>query len=307
MATRIKSPFVIDISGWKGTINWHDVHPFPDIVVCQASEGIKEQDDLLISYWAGLKKAGIKRGAYHVFDPDKNCHNQISNYLDAVYQAGGLDEDCLPPILDVSNFHETVKQLQLEKSIKQCLDSMETLTGRTPLLHISRQNWNLLTDRNGMRPDWANQYLLWTSWYPSDPNLYHGPPLNTLPKDWENWAFWNYDDAVTVSGIKGYVSCSTISGWYAAQIGFSGGSKVTRLLSAEKFNIRARITAQEGVIIRSQWKMNSKMLAFLSSGSKLLGEAVEFVNPDEAWLQVYKPVIGWCPIVYSGRAYLSLE
>ena len=308
MAKKIKFPFVLDISSWKGEINWNAVHPRPDLVICQASHGLQEWDDLFSNHWNNLSQMQIKKGAYHVFDPDRNSHWQISNYLNAVEQAGGFDDDCIPPILNASNFQYKSKIPSLEKKIRQCLEDMKSSTGKTPIIHISRSSWSFLKDRRGNYPDWANGFSLWIPWYPSDPGIYKHPPTNTFPNGWEDWAIWTYDEVASISGIKGYVSLSTLSESYAMQIGLTNENKtLTNNSQHKKFKIEATIVATEGVIVRRRSLITSKMLAFLAQGSKLIGESVEFVNAHEAWLQVTKPVIGWCPIVHTGRTYLSVS
>ncbi len=307
MSKKIKFPFVLDVSSWKGAINWNNVHPRPDLVICQASNGIQEWDALFSNHWNNLSHMQIKRGAYHVFDPDRNSHRQINNYLGAVEQAGGFDDDCIPPILDASNFQYNSKIPSLEKKIRQCLDNMKRYTGQTPIIHISRHYWGFLKNRRGNYPDWASDYLLWIPWYPSDPDIYKCPPTNTFPNGWEDWAIWTYEEVASISGIKGYVSLSTLSKSYAAQIGLTHENKTLTNWQHKKLKFEATIVATEGVVIRRQSLMTSKMLAFLAEGSQLIGESVEFVNAHEAWLQVIKPVIGWCPIVHTGRTYLSIS
>ena len=307
MTKKIKFPLVLDVSEWKGAINWDDVHPRPDLVICEASNGIQEWDNLFSVHWNTLKQRYIRRGAYHVFDSGIDSQLQINNYMEAVEQAGGFDDDCLPPILDASNFRCKKQRIPLEKKIKQCLDLMENCTGKAPIIQINRRYWNFLKDGSGDLPCWANDYLLWTSWYPSDPSIYKKPPLNTLPNEWENWAIWKYDEVATISGIKGYVSLSTLSEWYATQLGLSPNSRKSLAPNQRQLKIEATIITAKGAIIRRDSRMNSKMLAFLAKGSKLSGEAIEFVNAYEAWLQVTKPVAGWCPIVHTGRIYLSIN
>jgi GH25 family lysozyme M1 (1,4-beta-N-acetylmuramidase) len=306
MAKKIKFPLVIDVSSWKGAINWNDVHPRPDLVICQASVGVQERDDLFPVHWNNLKHMQIKRGAYHVFDPEISSQVQISNYLDAVEQAGGFDDDSISPILDSTNIQCNFRKTPLEKRIRQCLDEMAKQTGQTPIVLISRRYWSFLKDRGGNYPDWANNYYLWIPWYPSDPDIYKRPPKNTLPNGWEDWAIWKYDDAATVSGIKGYVSLNTLSESYAMQIGLNFTNDTFSNSQRNRLKFEATIVSTEGIIIRRETLMNSKMLAFLTQGSKLTGESVEFVNAYEAWLQVTRPVVGWCPIVHTGRIYLSI-
>lgn len=307
MTKKIKFPFVLDVSGWKGTINWNDVHPRPDLVICQASRGIQEWDDLFPTHWNNLKYVQIKRGAYHVFDPEVDSQLQIDNYLDVVEQAGGFDNDCTPPILDASNFQCDPRKVPLDKRIRECLEEMKDYSGKTPIIHISRRYWSFLKDRRGNYPDWANEYLLWVPWYPSDPDIYKRPPINTIPNNWEDWAIWKYDEVATISGINGYVSLSTLSESYATQIGISLENNASVFPQHKRLNFEATIIASEGVIVRRQAVMNSKMLAFLAEGSDLVGDSVEFVTAREAWLQVTKPVAGWCPIVHTGRTYLSIN
>lgn len=307
MTKNIKFPLVMDVSSWKGVINWKDVHPRPDLVICQASEGIQERDDLFPVHWNNLKYIKIKRGAYHVFDPEIDGELQISNYFDAVEQVGGFDCDSISPILDSTNFQCNPRKTPLVKRIRQCLDEMESYTGKTPIILISRRYWSFLKDRRGEYPNWANDYYLWIPWYPSDPYVYKHPPINTLPNGWDNWAIWKYDESATISGVKGYVSLSTLSHAYATQIGITLEGTNISSQQHKRLKVEATIVAPEGVMVRRESLMNSKMLTFLAKGSKLVGESVEFVNAYEAWLQVTKPVIGWCPIVHTGKTYLSIS
>jgi GH25 family lysozyme M1 (1,4-beta-N-acetylmuramidase) len=268
MAKKIKFPFVLDVSSWKGTINWNGLHPRPDLVICEASNGAHEWDDLFSIHWSSLKRSQIKRGAYHVFDPKTDGFQQIKNYWDSVEHAGGFDENCIAPILDASNFH--------------------------------------YSHRNGDYPNWANKYLLWIPWYPSEPEIYKCPPKNTFPCNWDDWTMWKYDELGKISGINGFDSLSTLSESYASQIGLTGENRRTNSQhNRQKFE--ATIVATEGVIIRKQSLRNSKMLAFLMNGTGIVGEAIEIVNAHEAWLKVTKPVIGWCPIVDTGKIYISIS
>ena len=141
MAKKIKFPLVLDVSSWKGKINWNDVHPRPNLVICQASAGIQERDDLFSVHWNNLKNMHIKRGAYHVFDPEIDGQSQISNYLHVVEQAGGFDDNSISPILDSTNMHCNLKKTPLEKRIRHCLEELESYTGRTPIILISRRYW----------------------------------------------------------------------------------------------------------------------------------------------------------------------
>ena len=307
MVKKIKFPFVLDVSSWKGAINWKVVHPRPDLVICQASHGMQEWDDLFSKHWSNLRHMKIKKGAYHIFDPERNSHWQIINYLNAIEQAGGFDDDCISPILNVINYQYKSRLLSLEKKIRQCLDDLKSSTGQTPIIHISRSSWSFLKDRRGNYPDWANDYLLWIPWCPSDPNIYKYPPKNTFPQGWEDWALWTYDEVASILGIKGYVSLSTLSESYAMQIGLANENAILANSQHKKRKFEATIVATEGVVVRRRSLMTSKMLAFLAQGSKLIGDSVKFVNAHEAWLQVTKPVIGWCPIVHTGRTYLSVS
>ena len=306
MIKKIKFPFVLDVSSWKGAINWHDVHPRPDLVICLASNGLQEWDYLFPIHWNNLKHLQIKKGAYHVFDPKINSRQQVSSYMGAVEKAGWFDENCIPPILDASAFQCNFNRTPIQKRLRQCLEEMKRYTGQVPIIQISRRYWKFLRDWRGNYPDWANDYLLWLPWYPSDPNIYKCPPTNTFPNGWEDWAIWKYDEMATISGIKGYVALSTLSETYASQLGINCDNVTITRLEQMNFKLEATVVSPEGIIIRRHSVMNSKMLAFLSQGSKLVGESVEFVNLYEAWLQVTKPVIGWCPIVHTGRTYLSI-
>jgi GH25 family lysozyme M1 (1,4-beta-N-acetylmuramidase) len=294
------------VSSWKGKIDWNNVHPRPNLVICQASHGVLEKDDFFPVHWKNLKHTQIARGAQHVFDSRIDGHYQISNYTDTVNEAGGFDDHCIPPVLDLSDLQCNPKKTPLEKRIRQCLDEMEYYSGMKPIIHVNRRFWGFLKDRDGKYPDWAKSYFLWIPWYPSDPELYKRPPKNTFPVGWDSWAMWKYEENATISGINGYVSLSTLSESFAAQVGISFDSRQYASSCQRRFTVEATIVASEGIIIRRQALMNSRMLAFLEKGSQLVGESVELINPHEAWLQVSKPVAGWCPIVHTGKTYLSI-
>ena len=307
MAKKIKFPLVLDVSGWKGEINWNDVHPCPDLVICHTSDGIQERDDFFPIYWNNLKQLKIKRGASHILNPEIDSQTQVDHYLNTVEQAGGFDKDSISPILDLSNIQCNPRKIPLEKRIRQFLEKIESYTGKMPIIFISRRFWGFLKDRSGNYPSWSDDYLLWVPWYPSDPNIYRHPPINTLPNGWENWAIWRYDECATISGIKGYVSLSTLSQSYATQLDLLPPDNNISCKKYRRHIIYATIVASEGVIIRKEFLWNSKMLAFLAEGSQLSGESIEFINGYEAWLRVTKPVVGWCPIVDTGKIYLSIR
>lgn len=307
MASKIKFPMVLDISSWKGYINWKAVNPFPDLVICQASEGENEQDDLFEKYWNDLKDFRIKRGAYHVFSPKADCRYQIHNFLEVIEQAGGFDEKCILPILDVSHFSCNPRKVPLERKIIKCLDELSKNGFPNAIIHTNRRYWSFLRDRDGNYPIWASNYHLWLSWTPSDPHIYKRPPINSMPIGWEKWAIWKYEEAGIISGINGYVSLSTLSDDFSAQIGIMSIDSEMFNSGAKKINIEAIVIAAEGAIIRRQLFNNSKILAYLKKGSKLVGETIEFTDKHEVWLKVTYPVVGWCPIIRSGRVHLSLD
>src|ERR1700728_5326112 len=60
----------VDVSHYDGTVNWTQVKAAGiSFAFAKATESDNDIDPTFATNWAGMKAAGVVRGAYHFFDP----------------------------------------------------------------------------------------------------------------------------------------------------------------------------------------------------------------------------------------------
>jgi lysozyme len=155
--------------------------------------------------WAEAKKQGIPRGAYHFLKPDKNWKAQLELFASITKGAE------LPPVLDVEESGLLSKN-QLNNVIPKCLNLMEELTGKRPIIYTSAGFWNRYmpsTDLGNLPRGNNPGYMLWVAnywpaWYPRP----------TLPKDWAKagYTFWQWSKSGRLAGAPGCVDLNRYNG-----------------------------------------------------------------------------------------------
>ena len=94
----------------------------------------------------------------------------------------------LPPVLDVER-HDNYSKAALSQRVKMCLDEIERLFGRKPIIYTAKYFWQ---DRVGP-VTWASEYDLWVAnYFVTKPNL---------PSDWSTWTFHQDRDNWNVPGM----------------------------------------------------------------------------------------------------------
>ena len=89
----------VDVSSYQGTINWSSARA--DGITfgfAKATEGETIADSTFAGNWAGMKAAGVVRGAYHFFHPNESATAQADFVLSKV---GTLEAGDLPVVLDL--------------------------------------------------------------------------------------------------------------------------------------------------------------------------------------------------------------
>src|SRR5437764_10721112 len=75
----------IDVSHYQGTINWMSVkNAGTSFAVCKATESTNYKDPTLLANYAGMKAAGIIRGAYHFARPAVDPVAQANYFINYV-------------------------------------------------------------------------------------------------------------------------------------------------------------------------------------------------------------------------------
>jgi lysozyme len=190
----------IDVSDFQGKINWPAVAKAGCTYgFAKATEGATLVSDTFAANWAGMKAAGLKRGAYHFFHAAKDPIVQANLFIKTVpFQPGDL-----PPVLDVETA-EGVGSADLSKRILQWLNTVQVATKRQPIIYTSYNFWHdNLNNSDGFRG-----HPLWIAQYEVD--------QPELPGNWDQWTFWQYSEAGTIAGVAGPVDVNKFNGPIAA-------------------------------------------------------------------------------------------
>jgi lysozyme len=184
----------IDVSHFQGSVSWKEVAGSGVIFAfVKATQGITYVDPQFTVNWEAMQSAGLRRGAYHFFEPADDAASQAQHFLSTVSLAPGD----LPPVLDVE-INGGVSCEQLWSGVAAWLQIVQKATGRQPILYTAPGFWN------GNSPDLAlTCHPLWLADYASQPTLPHG---------WSTWLFWQHSQTGTVPGVPAAVDLNLFNG-----------------------------------------------------------------------------------------------
>ncbi|MBD2579786.1 glycoside hydrolase family 25 protein [Oscillatoria sp. FACHB-1406] len=200
----------IDVSNYNPPIDWHRVKAAGvDFAFAKATEGGTWKDDTFSTNWAGMKSAGILRGAYHFFRPQKAAEEQVKNFLSVVQDV--LEPGDLPPVLDLEPWPENVgrawKELDFEQRIarvKNWLKQVEAATKEKPIIYTGPSFWSEYMKDTQEFAD----YPLWIA---------HYTPRSRPSVPGDNWGgkgytIWQYTEVGSIAGVKGNVDKNRFKG-----------------------------------------------------------------------------------------------
>lgn len=183
----------VDVSSYQGDIDWPTVAREPGLkfAFVKATEGRSWEDPYFDLNWKLLQRAGLRRGAYHFYRPNRDATQQANFFAATVH----LEVGDLPPVLDV-----------------------EKTDGRSPeVIRAGVQTWlRLVGRRYGVRPilytnhdfyvkyfeGHFDEYPLWLAHYEVRQPRLHA----------DRWTFWQHSDEALVPGIRGFVDGNVFGG-----------------------------------------------------------------------------------------------
>jgi lysozyme len=199
-ATALSGP---DVSSWQHPnnvgINWSQVRGSgQSFAFVKATEGPTGyyQNPYFYSDWAGVRAAGMVRGAYHFARPEFSAVDQ-AHYFISVIGASSQPGD-LPPALDLEQTGG-LSPADLGYWTQTFLTTVKSLTGRTPILYSYPY---FLRNSLGNTTAFAG-YPLWLADWTG-----RSTPNYPLPGGWGSFTFWQYTSGATVPGISGNVDMS---------------------------------------------------------------------------------------------------
>lgn len=191
----------IDVSGWQHTksLDWSKAKADGvDFAFIKATEGKTYTNPYFAGDWQATTKLGIYRGAYHFARPSIGSAGAQARYF-AKAIGSVKDKGDLPPVLDLEATGGLgVKQLRAWTM--NWLKTVESLTGRTPMIYVSPSFW----ESNLGNSTAFHHYPLWVAHY--------GVSSPRVPGGWSTWTFWQSTSSGSVNGIAGNVDINKFNG-----------------------------------------------------------------------------------------------
>lgn len=180
----------VDVSAYQGSIDWLRVRRAGyRFAACKATEGTGFRDPTFGANWAGLKRAGMVRFAYHFMHPGVDPHDAVDKFHKYVRVNGGFwpgdgvlfdweVTDGLTPDLDILR-------------AKQWVAYAARTIARPIFMYTGTWFWS------GQLGDPTESALstlpLWLASYGASPTVPHAWPAGL--------SVWQYSDTGTVPGI----------------------------------------------------------------------------------------------------------
>ncbi len=139
----------------------------------RATTGKAGRDKAFATYWPQMKMAGLARGAYHVFNPNRSGAEQLDNYKAAVKDLGPGD---LRPMIDVEG---TKPEPNANKALGEVIEVFTKAFGAPPVIYSSKNMydfWDLTV--GGECANWLTGYSVGIA----------APRVPVPP--WHEWNIW---------------------------------------------------------------------------------------------------------------------
>ncbi|MFZ6743972.1 glycoside hydrolase family 25 protein [Undibacterium sp. JH2W] len=186
----------IDVSHYQGTVNWTAVkNAGIGYAFAKATDGNTYVDTQFQTNWAGIKAAGLLRGAYHFYESNDDPVTQANNFIKTV---GSLATGDLPPVIDIEAYKGDFGSTTLVANVQTWLNTVEQALGCTPMIYTGPSFWNQYMNNSFSR------YALWVAQY--------GVTQPKLPNGWSKWTFWQNSESGTVAGVTGNVDTDIFAG-----------------------------------------------------------------------------------------------
>jgi len=206
----IKEPPVYDISHWKIIKDFSAINPRPVLMLTKATECYPGTpfnnitDPLFAEYFAGMKAAGIARGAFHFFRKAYSALKQAEHFVNVV-KPHITDKDIL--MLDVEEGGEKASQLWAWFHYVR-----SAFPNNICMLYSRKSVLDLIVMTQSER-DYFKQIPVWTSGYPDNPDLLPSVPSWYIPDQtrWGQVLLWQYSEKGAVEGIVGAVDLNWMS------------------------------------------------------------------------------------------------
>lgn len=188
--------FGFDVSEYQGKIAWEEIKTIEDtfqlkFVFIRATAGNNKVDSRFKQNWKKAKEHGFVRGAYHYYRPNENSIEQATNFIKTVK----LQKGDFPPVLDIENLPKTQSIDSLKVGLKRWLTKVENHYNVKPIIYSGESYYKDFLAKE------FKEYTFWIANY------------NFFVEDIkDHWAFWQFTEKGTVTGIQGPVDVNIYNG-----------------------------------------------------------------------------------------------
>ena len=177
----------VDVNSNFGPIDWTQVAQTKAFAYARVSDGATFTDTQFLNYYAGIRQAGMKAGAYLFFRPAQDPTQQANLLVRQLLRAGFAAGDLVPAIvLEVTDGRSSQ---QIAGSLQTTVDVVKASLLVTPVIESGP---TFLAWQTGSTAFAGNP--LWIEYFSNN--------CPTPPLPWNDWAIWLYTDFGTVSGIN---------------------------------------------------------------------------------------------------------
>ena len=195
----------IDISHHNGRVRWDEVVSssreadaeirFGIIKVTESTYFIDPCADF---NWAAMGAAGVGRGAYHFFRPNRSGADQAALFLREMEELGVSRGDVAVIDIEMTDEYRRVEHEVVVSRVRAFLKAVEDagLFSEKPVIYTSRGFWDSSDGMHGTKA--FADYPLWVANYTTTP-----PPKR--PAAWSDWGAWQFTPNGTIGGVDGAV------------------------------------------------------------------------------------------------------
>jgi lysozyme len=213
-------------------------------------------DPQLKNNLAGMKAAGIFRGAYHFFRSNRNVTASANLFVSLL---GTLEPGDLNPVIDVE-VANGANAAQMIDGVSRWIDIVEAGVGRQVIIYTFGAFWK---SNMGNTPRF-NNHPLWIAHFTNaaQPNI---------PSVWSNYTFWQYTEKGAAPGVGGNVDLDRFNGSINGLRAFAGLPPIESVPPApDTRSARASSTATRGAVSTKSTKKagKSEQTATKKAGAK---------------------------------------
>jgi GH25 family lysozyme M1 (1,4-beta-N-acetylmuramidase) len=202
----------VDVSYYDGIVDWNRVKASGRaFAFANVGFGLSADSSFARNY-AGIKAAGMIRGATQFFRPGQDPTAQANLLLASI---GVLSAGDLPPVLDIE-VTDGQSPATIVSRMQTWMSIVQQATGVTPMVYTSRGFWNTGVGS----PTFTASPLFVAAWGVSCPNTPYG---------WSDWQFWQFSDSDSVPGIGFAVDLDRFNGSIGDLYALAGLFQIVRI------------------------------------------------------------------------------